>query len=630
MPMYPHEVCPQCGENPNITFICEDCHEIFCEDCVVIKTEELFVCMQCNSKNVSEDKHGHRFCRDCGSRDMRNLKNLIPTCRNCDSGNVIRIEDKQEQLLDDYKTIISNTRSFVNPFGKMVDRLNHFKSNLFQLRQDFPQCHHYPNLESDSQLLFKMFEAAKNNLYDHVNRFFQDIQRNINYVNEIRVTHPSNFTFIMEILRHFERERSKVVELANSGLHPLETRLKPIEEKVQFMQTVQAQFNPFLGKLKLEPEEKIVFAIKCKLSTGTTEDKDFNNKNGTILITSKRLYFFHEQGVFKKRNVLLISVQISDLQYAGVKGKINKKVSLEFLNSMYKFTISKENREQLVEWIGRAKDFEGQITRGDNNLKIFSKHKIHIKVFQEELENAIYELIGFHGSRNQSSHATSSHAVNAKMYRTSNLPGPMKMTAPQIEPKNPPRIPSASLQSPYLPNIPDLKKKSYMNNNFDSFATPAGHFGYPHDRGSLNEYFSEPGVPSPRRPTQPPTQRYGGYNKTPTNARFQPQNSSQNMYPSPPNSRFGSNVDNRTSLNQWSAHGSEEMELKNEINQLRQEEFALSQTLKMLEQRYDGGYIQNVEFVKSYKELQRKFYMISSRITQLQQYLQENYSLSQN
>ncbi|UYP48242.1 hypothetical protein NEF87_004527 [Candidatus Lokiarchaeum ossiferum] len=630
MPMYPHEVCPQCGENPNITFICEDCHEIFCEDCVVIKTEELLVCMQCNSKNVSEDKHGHHFCRDCGSRDMRNLKNLIPTCRNCDSGNVIRIEDKQEQLLDDYKSIISNTRSFVNPFEKMVERLNHFKSNLFQLRQDFPQCHHYPNLEADSQLLFKMFEAAKTNLYDHVNRFFQDIQRNIHYINEIRVTHPSNFTFIMEILRQFERERMKVVDLANSGLHPLESRLEPIEEKIEFMQTIQAQFNPFLGKLKLEPAEKIVFGIKCKLSTGVTEDKDFNNKNGTILITSKRLYFFHEQGVFKKRNVLLISVQITDLQYAGVKGKINKKVSLEFLNSMYKFTLSKENRDELVEWISKAQDFESQLTQGDNNLKIFSKHKIHIKVFREELENAIYELIGFHGSRNHNSAVSTSHAVNAKMYRTTNLPGPTKMTPPQIPHQYPSGTSSSSFQNPYLPNIPDLKKKSYVNNNFDSFATPAGHFGYPHDRGSLNEYFAEPGVISPQRSIVQPVPRYGGYNNPSTNPPFHPRNSSRNSYPTPPTPRFGSNLNSQTSLNQWSARGSEELEIKNEINQLRQEEFALNQTLKMLEQRYDGGYIQNVEFVKSYKELQRKYYMISNRITQLQQYLQENFSMNQN
>ena len=110
--------------------------------------------------------------------------------------------------------------------------------------------------------------------------------------------------------------------------------------------------------MKLEAEERIVFGLNCKLSSGANSEKGFSNKNGTILITNRRIYFYHEQGVFKKKTVELFAVKLADLQATQVKGKLKKKVSLQFLNSMYNFSLSKKKRAILVDWIERAQEFD--------------------------------------------------------------------------------------------------------------------------------------------------------------------------------------------------------------------------------------------------------------------------------
>ena len=107
----------------------------------------------------------------------------------------------------------------------------------------------------------------------------------------------------------------------------------------------------------------------------------------------------------------LFTVKLADLQAAEVKGKLKKKVSLQFLNSMYDFSISKAKREILVKWIERAQEFETKNILNDINLKKFLKYRITTKLFSEELENAIYNLVGYHGLRGENTLPTSSNTT---------------------------------------------------------------------------------------------------------------------------------------------------------------------------------------------------------------------------
>ena len=40
----------------------------------------------------------------------------------------------------------------------------------------------------------------------------------------------------------------------------------------------------------------------------------------------------------------------------------------------------------------------------------------------------------------------------------------------------------------------------------------------------------------------------------------------------------------------------------------------------MLEQRFDGGTMNNIEFVKNYRTLQKELYVIQEKIRQMQQF----------
>jgi spore coat protein CotH len=73
-----------------------------------------------------------------------------------------------------------------------------------------------------------------------------------------------------------------------------------------------------------------------------------------------------------------------------------------------------------------------------------------------------------------------------------------------------------------------------------------------------------------------------------------------------------------------------EQGIRFEISRLQQEEFALSQTIKALEERYDAGYITSAEFMKSYREMQKEIYNTQSQIAQFQKYLDETYGLINN
>ena len=642
LPIYPNEVCPVCGKNPNITYICEDCNEIFCEDCVDLHGEDNLVCLLCGGSDIHYDKHGRSFCRECGSHDMRNVKNISPTCRICESEKVVLIVEKQKQLIEEFKTIIKDTRAFIKPLEEMVERLTLYRHNLYQLRKEYPPCYHYSNLEEDAIVNFKLFDKAKSTLYEQVNRFFQEIQHNINYIAEIQVTHPSNLPYISEILKHFERERKKVTNLSINNVDLIDKRVHPDEEKVEFMGSMQGIFTTFIGKLQLEKDEKIVFALKCKLSTGTTKKKDYSNKNGTILITSKRLYFYHEQGVFQKRIVQLFSVKLSDLQQAGVKGRLKKKVSLEFLNSMYKFSISKENREELITWIEKARQFAINNKSNENDFKDLAKYKINTKLFREDLENTIYELIGYHGS--YVDNPISNHnnqAIHSSMYRRKGFKAPIS-NVDQDSRFKPMNFQNISQQQEL--HTDQNRYGSYTNSYEEpkqNLMTPAGHYGYPHDhKASLKSQNFKPNTPNPVRYSNSYQSNEFGSQDDPIDLGSQsnfgqvpignPQNFNNNMddfrfkNQSEPNSAYPSNMNN------FYTQHNEEMNLRKQVDKLRQEDYALSQTITMLEQRSDKGMINNIEFVKSYKQLQLEKYVIQDKINQIEKFLSEKNNIRNN
>ncbi len=526
MPIYPGNVCSICSESINLTWICPECHQVFCDDCVNVQTEDILVCLDCNGREFEENRHGVHICKLCGSQNVQIGKNVFTECRNCGSRKILRIIDLQDQLITRYKQIINQTRAFAAPIKNAVELLNSLRTKLYQLRHENPPALHYPNLEQELFMVVNLMDNVKNELSEQVFHYFQIIQRNIHYIKEIRITHPENLSYINEILEYFERERKKVEQSAQSRIEHLSTKLERIETQITLMGSVQANFIKYMNKLKLDPEEKIVFVQNCKLSNGKNSDDAFSNKNGTIMLTSKRLYFLHEHGLFRKQTAVLFRIKLEDIENAGVKGKLIKKVSLESLNSMYNFKLPKEDRDNLLDWIERARKFDHLNQVDKESWQRLNRVKINATLFQEQLEQTIYELIGFHGTNGTSPGNDPSRVINQGMFRTQNLPSQNGSSSyaryqnnssngsnySQYRYSNYPRNPNSN-QNSYGGSYRDPQQRSYSpqpNSSWNSKSQtfkyqspeypPTGeqpHFGYPHDKRPRSNYFADTS-PNPR------------------------------------------------------------------------------------------------------------------------------------
>jgi len=83
-------------------------------------------------------------------------------------------------------------------------------------------------------------------------------------------------------------------------------------------------------------------------------------------------------------------------------------------------------------------------------------------------------------------------------------------------------------------------------------------------------------------------------------------------------------------MNNFYKQHNEEMNLRKQVDKLRQEDYALSRTITMLEQRSDKGMINNIEFVKSYKQLQVEKYVIQDKINEIEKFLNEKNNMRNN
>ncbi len=712
MPIYPGEMCPICGENPNITFICDDCRETFCDDCVDIEAKDAFVCSDCGDTNVLLDEDEELLCGNCNSYNIKNTRNLISICPHCEGTNVIKIETKQKGLLARYKDIINNARVFLEPLENTLVHLNEMKQSLIELRDGGPKCHHHPNCESELLLILKLYNNAKSNIYDEVNKFFQEVQRNIHYVSEITTTHPANLPYINEILNLFDNEHRKVNKFSKGALNHIQNKIEALQEKIDFMENMQQIFKRFSGQYSLDNDEYIVYGIECKLSSGENDSDNFSRKKGTILITSKRIHFLHERGVFNKRTVRLFSVKLEDLQEIEIKGTLTKKVSLDFVNSMYQFKLSKEKRITLIDWIKKARVFEGTNYIDQNKLRKLRKYKITTKMFRNELESAIYELVGFHGSETFSVNdyaRKTNQMVNAEMYRNTKLgqrpidnsgysaresnarmaenvnqqwkfnqnplnngsiPGhsnefPFQKTTQRgrdtrnlgsqrqdsFSAKTHIRRSKANKSSPLTPRNNQRMRKMTNNvkrpweglDDVDSLGQEPS-FNRLRNSGSFsgnsrnnrrqytrNSQFGFPPSKADRDMESNSSQGIGkNFNEPFPGNRGEPNNPFKDFPGLGSTDDRGLGVSGRQKSDPFGDNGRKEHQLRTEVQKLKQEEFALKQTLSMLEDRFDTGYMDNMEFLNSYREMQREMYKTRSKIEKLEDYIQDHYVLYRN
>lgn len=389
---YYEELCPFCENNLLLIYLCEECSAVFCGDCLKEAYTDELICSNCGHTNILKNKSDKFVCKECKSENIISIKKKVQVCPNCGDNHVIKISDKIQKIRDHFKKTVDNTRKFVTPLKNTSDEINRIKEKIALLRKEPVPIYHFPQLELEILQLVKLFDNVKDAVNQKAVDYYDEINRNIKYFYHLNNLQPKVLPIISALAESFEKHLMENEQFVNQSILRLADRISAIQLKLNFMETVHTLFMEYKDLITLEPEEKAVFGLNCKLDEGETkEDIELKSKSGTILLTNRRLYFFYEKGVIKKKTTLLFSVLLDDLQTVQVEGTISKKLSLEFVDSMYKFKLSKENRSQLIDFIEKARLFDNNKTDETNTMAL-KNIDITVKKFTDSIEEAIMTI----------------------------------------------------------------------------------------------------------------------------------------------------------------------------------------------------------------------------------------------
>lgn len=391
---YYEELCPFCENNYLLIYLCEECHAVFCGDCLKETTREELICYNCGRSDLEQNKSGKFYCKNCDSENIISEKRTVPACPNCAESSVVKIIQKAESLKQDFQSVVQNTEAYLKPLEEHVNSLNLIRQELINLRENKLRINHFPQIEMEFLQIIKLFDNIKEATEKKTIDFFDDINRNLKYFAKINQLQPKVLPIVSAIQESLEKNSDDNLSFITESLQRLDERIELLNMKTNFMGSIKSMFMEYFKYIDMSEDEKPVFGLKCKLDTGENKDNEFGSTKGTILLTDKRIYFLHEKGFIRKKTVLLFSVVLDDLETVNVEGTFSKKLTLEFANAMYKFKLNKEKRSQLIDFIEKARVFNGNKIDNDS-LETLKHVEISIDTFTESLNDAIFTITGY-------------------------------------------------------------------------------------------------------------------------------------------------------------------------------------------------------------------------------------------
>jgi len=390
------QLCKFCQRTTKLSYYCEDCGTSCCADCLHEEKIEYFVCQECDSKNIEIlDSGGRKVCKDCGQEAIVKASQKFKECGKCHSHKIINIYEKKEKLEQQFLEIIQNSRSFVEPFLELRNKLIVLRDKLKAARAPPIRCYHFPRMESDLYELFKLFNTIVDNLLEKINVHFQHFAINKEYFFDIYMQPNSNIKIIEGILENLVRSYESIQEFIVHGVKTINESIETNQINLQFIDEINVHFSSYQSFLSLAENEKPVFAINAKLINGFNSQELLNKSKGTLFITTFDLSFVHEHGLLKKKQDILIKAPVEDLIRIKEKGKIFKRLYLEFAYGKYEFTLPSNTIKKVIEYILLARTFDE--TTKHNKDHVDKLQEINIDLtdlvnFIEESINSFFSL----------------------------------------------------------------------------------------------------------------------------------------------------------------------------------------------------------------------------------------------
>ncbi len=620
-------ICRFCQSNMELAYYCEECGTSCCSDCLCEELFDYYVCQECDSKNI-EILDGVKVCKQCNATNIIKTTKHLKSCPKCHSHQIINIYEKKEELEQKFLELIKETRGSIKPLRKISTKLNRLRHSLRAARDPPIKCYHYPKMESELLELFKHCIYTKNSLQEKIKIHFRHLSLNKEYFFDIYQQPNSNIRIIEGILENLERSFTSINEYVSNNLKNIDEKIEDLHKNVKAINNINDLFASNKHFLNLAEEEKPVYAIKTKLSNGLNTQDKFKKNKGILFITNFDLSFIHEFGLIKKNQSLIFKAPVDDLISIKERGRIFKKLYLEFSYGKYEFSFPSNLISNVIEYILLARNFD-EIAIYDkdsaNRLNILDFDLTEITSFIEAGINSFFSIkCQYNKSVNYKRITRSQDARGFNVAYHENRPSYYPREQPYQRSQNPIHAPIENSQDYYSQDIydpyriqnyePNMLNYPHNNRNPPSSAfddknilmkkLERAHRFSPHSTNQHNSFHSKSINSSPSfNQDQHAFYSSQGFNKNHLSDLFDTNNISINN-------------PHISELDSFEFDSNKEKHQK--MLDLKRERYSLKQTLKKLDVRFDQGNISEVDYFRTYKNLQKEVYLIDDKIKAMQ------------
>ena len=657
------QICLFCQRNVKLAYYCESCGTSCCSDCLSEQKIKSFVCQDCDSTNITDS-----VCQDCDSTNITQKTQLLKSCPKCNSNQIVNIYEKKEDLEKSFLELIKNSRSFITPLRDLLGSLYQLKQKVMDARAPPVRCFHYPTMELDLLALFKLFIYAKENLIEKIRNFIQHLSLNKEYFFDIYTQQNSNIKIIEDILENLTRTYKSITSFIGDNVKTISTSIETLSKNLSFIDKITFYFTNYLKFLNLADEEKPVYAIYAKLANGLNTHDKYKKDKGILLITNFDLSFVRESGKRKKKQEGIFKAPVKDLTKVQIRGKIFKKLYIEFPYGRYEFSLPPSSISRVLDYILLARSFDETIIYD----KEAAKKLFNIEVGLSDLTNFIEEAINSFFSLKCQYNNVKPNKGMANYSQVSQAYSQNPNYMPNINP-NQPYYNSYQSSKPIDPNLPYYPNPNYQNlpgnplfynrNNKNPGELNPYYNNVPNNAPPIynqNEFFLQNLIDSNRIQNYKPTSFNNGFGNRVTNAeeknllmrKLEQLQRYGRIFPSTPlnnshifdvpkndpgyyeqiekgrrmpqyhdysknhlselfNRDSISNYPNETSRPYSKRHSKSR---RKKMFDLQKEKYSLEETLKALDSKFESGNISEIDFFKNFKNLQKEIYIIEKNI----------------
>ncbi|MFX1455554.1 MAG: B-box zinc finger protein [Promethearchaeota archaeon] len=649
------QVCRFCQRYVKLAYYCEECGVSCCSDCLHEKKVEVLSCQDCNSNNIEKsDSEKKNTCKECGKENIIKVNQLLKSCPKCGSHNIINIYEKKEELEKNFLDLIKLSRSFISPLKEILDQLFLLQKEIKKARDPPIRCYHFPKMESDLLALFKLFIYVQNTLCDKTQALYKQMILNQSYFLDIYNQPNTNITIIENIYDNLVRSHSSINDFLENNFRTFKKSINSFENNLKFLEKINLYFSTYKNFLNLAEKEKPVYAIYAKLINGLNTEDKLKKDKGILFITNLDLSFVHEYGVRKKKQALIFKAPVGDLIRIKDKGKIFKKLYIEFEYGKYEFTLPPKSLSRVIEYILLARTFDettvydrksatnlqrididlnGLIDFIEESINSFFSLKCQYNKSYENTTNITNPPQNSHLYPNQNRNLTPQNYPYGVLYQNSNFGYPPRMQNvnyqnsgyPQYNPGQFPQAFNYNNQTGELPLPLQGQSKFFPQNIYN----PNRYQNYnPQEANEvrINPYEKDILVRKLEHPRTFITQNSNYIHQDLFNDKtFQDYSKNHlsdlfNSANSPINQSYGY----KRKLFKLDKEKQERM------LELEKERYSLKATLKKLETKFDQGSISESDYFRTYRNLNKEIYLIDNKIQSLQQNLEELESIKQN